>query len=1519
MPGTNRFRLGGAEGDNAYGADLAAAGSSALAGLTLSHRLDVHVTAGPEGVLSGPAIEQLADDLHAAGLSQVGVIELQAGGASHALPKLKAALADRGIRVGYVACLPEKREGVSAKSRQPDTSILKGNADVRFTRTRYDLLPEPPKASLADSGKQPPVTVLAPKPAPKNQIEIDEPQQQQQQQAQNDDLDIEPDPLTTTQDNLDVIEEAPLDNNENEEPKNDPPKTPPHTILNMDALTAALTPLQNTRDLPPVVIQTELAMRGAARALNEAPLDPKARQEFFAAQSTYLREATAHLYSVLQSPRQPMTPSTRTAGIQAATALMSNIVGFTVPTAIASVMPSQYANAGYAAMVAAAAVITPEMVARVTRELGGATAQLRLATKNSSNVGTYKAIAGDLASVMVNVTIYAIANTAFANIPGAETTPVGKSMKALGSGILMSGAGAILSHQFAKRTLYNNAVADAKKLPIAKHNRSMPNGVYLHGEGAWQDRTSAANKALELTSRAVGAVLGAAAMFGVMTGTEYAEEQHGMNPVLKTFVDIMAGVGLFFAIGALVRMGFTKAMNDPDKHANKFGIIGNEIVCKKIEASAMNQFEGKLDEIIVDLEAGNWPQTTKAKYDAMARVLSGEAFRTGDLDALTNDTDALLQQLSRSETYEGFRPDFTLPTGGTVTAMGRLMAVAAESLQIARDSVAKGGALEPELRDVKDRIRDIQSHLIQCMFQLGGSNTDADPRVHDLASKLLPMFAALRKADRMERVSALADKIGESELGNANLKSVFAPLSAPSHNRVKATDMVDYVRRGGPINSKSFRRMIKKIEIAGHYGDAPVASAKLMIARNMLRTPGTPLSADDDRAAATNALDAFAGYEAMNANQKDAAVDRFRQHFMRHRFSAGGLEKRWNDLKQEAARPTGAAAARVVSGAEAALGREFFEALKDEVRSDNPHGSNTLATQMLEGMWNDIEAMPKTHRDLLANVMSVSISPVPIETTTYLQNDIHFHPTSYSGRVNSLPQLVNFMNRNGIERTNGAGIPSQQRNVTAKSRYYQVAKEDISYRSHDEVLARQYQKMPPEQQARIDLAITGIDVTDATMIGQELDVKLRTFPGVFKMVGEVTLKKEIIKDKNPQRAHIYGPATQKLLTESSIRGLPVILHCDRGVPGDKTKYADEVKTAIKQWAKRTTKFGSDPLALAGMDAPKIKPKIIWAHGAGISRFTADGNNHTAELDALLDDNDLKDILSVDLSWDFIAKDMLQNVHDQLEREALSQPMRHGLQTLLKAYDTFAEVGGLSDKTADLGDPNGSSMKRVAANAAAEQYLSALADFKETIRTEMRTDPNLVGRLDRLMSNHGTNGNNWLYVMCKHHDRLMFGTDALSVGIKAHGDAAYAMNARVLNPIYDIIDAVANAEGNSTSGETLAAKYGGVTQDIRHDNYVRFVDDKDLKKRRGAWESYLQTEKPNDWSTTARSHINIKDNDVVGQLRNKYDPDNFEDDDSSTEAVDQTQQQNLQTVIVNDPELFAGQGDLNVVVMGGNQQ
>ena len=97
-----------------------------------------------------------------------------------------------------------------------------------------------------------------------------------------------------------------------------------------------------------------------------------------------------------------------------------------------------------------------------------------------------------------------------------------------------------------------------------------------------------------------------------------------------------------------------------------------------------------------------------------------------------------------------------LPIEGTLVKMADTLAGGGRLVAGGRPGgEARARDISPELKDAKLRIRDLQGLLLQNMFQLGGpAQARAEARVWEAAAALLPLFAALRQADRMELADA---------------------------------------------------------------------------------------------------------------------------------------------------------------------------------------------------------------------------------------------------------------------------------------------------------------------------------------------------------------------------------------------------------------------------------------------------------------------------------------------------------------------------------------------------------------------------------------------------------------------------------------------------------------------------------------------------------------------------------------------------------------------------------------------
>lgn len=1208
-----------------------------------------------------------------------------------------------------------------------------------------------------------------------------------------------------------------------------------------------------------------------------------AQKAYLTARSAYLTLVARHLRQLAEAPQTPVDPSFQRTAVNTLTAVLGNLIGFTLPAALAGVVANKTGselagNATFAASMGAGTLAGTELGVLLGNALGGASVQARLSLPNSANVGALKAIGGDALVQAFSLLVYAIPNVLMAMNKELTETVGGQVGRTASSGLVMGAVVQSTLAGLARNTLTRNGVEHAKDLPETAHNRTIADGVYLREIPATSDRTTPQNKAGEAAAAALAAALGAALVF---LERQFLKPMAGPGSA-RAALDIF-GIGLFFAAAQIGKALYTLAKNDPGRHANKFAIAGSQIATEKIHASSLDRFENLLNELAVDIDKGHHGAAQAASFKDEVAVLTGAVHRgrsdmtkaaalAGKLDTLANE----LMTPARRDTAEAVTPELS----ATIGKIARSLKTAAESLNIASESAPEHGEIQPEIKDVLNRLRDVQSLLLQSQFQLvGNSAQQQDSRVTKITDALLPTFAALRKADRFNLAANFANRVRDFAGGDLVADQVVAALGAKAHSRVLAGDIAELVVRSG--DADNILRMASPLfEQAFQGKPLSLVNSKMLILSNMLHTaqaqPIGSLSVRD------RMEDVFGAKHAHGSKQAVAdGVKNFVEDFRKGNFAAAELQQAYTELNELAAQAgdepgraqddielgtRGAAKARdVLVNFQSSLGSNFVLALQQE---EHPAASSvgaraTNGGAMLNAMWDDINGesgkpgMPAMHRNLLASAMTLELSAEPADASTFRQHDAHFHPTSYSNKINSLIQHVLFMDRNGIEKTNLAGIPSQVRKMTPDAKYYANSTHGVHYRSHDEAIAQQFMALPDDVKPRYDVSMTSIDPTDASNIEFTMNNLIRSYPGVFKSVGETTLIKEIITDKNPERPVIASEATRMLLNASAVRGLPLILHCDRGEPGAKDKHADNVLGAIRAWAGRYEQElpSADPLNKNGAtNVPKIKPKVVWAHGAGISRFTAESSTHTNKLDAMLSEEKLKDVLKIDLSWDFVGFDIMENMHDQMVKERMPAALRDGLQNCLKLYKTFAEEGGLADKADDLGDLNLASVHRVAAEATAEKYFEALADFKVRV-DEAFEKPEVNAAFSRMMRHPGVGGNNWFHIMNKHQDRILFGTDALSVGTKSHGDAAYAMNTRVLNPVYELLDKI---------GEKNPA-LAGISEKIRTSNYMDVFHDPDMAARRKAFEDDLKTENNADHSADARPKAFVADNTVTKEL------------------------------------------------------
>lgn len=238
-------------------------------------------------------------------------------------------------------------------------------------------------------------------------------------------------------------------------------------------------------------------------------------------------------------------------------------------------------------------------------------------------------------------------------------------------------------------------------------------------------------------------------------------------------------------------------------------------------------------------------------------------------------------------------------------------------------------------------------------------------------------------------------------------------------------------------------------------------------------------------------------------------------------------------------------------------------------------------------------------------------------------HDVHFHLTNYVQRGITLGEFLETAG-NEVGRTAVFGIPLQQKWDYFESGerapdYYLHSDAALYYYSFvDAIIAKAYQALPPEDQARFDPMITGFNPTDMYAADHVRRV-LELYPGVFSGIGEFSIHKEFVTSKIAgHAASLRNPALDRVLDFAAEVGLAVILHND-------------VDTVLPTGAAAPVHLE----ALRGVLRTHSDVTIIWAH-TGLGRFVAPAADHVELLDALLSDAAFSHVYC-DLSWDEVAK------------------------------------------------------------------------------------------------------------------------------------------------------------------------------------------------------------------------------------------------------------------------------------------
>ncbi|WP_455220117.1 amidohydrolase family protein, partial [Kaarinaea lacus] len=216
-------------------------------------------------------------------------------------------------------------------------------------------------------------------------------------------------------------------------------------------------------------------------------------------------------------------------------------------------------------------------------------------------------------------------------------------------------------------------------------------------------------------------------------------------------------------------------------------------------------------------------------------------------------------------------------------------------------------------------------------------------------------------------------------------------------------------------------------------------------------------------------------------------------------------------------------------------------------------------------------------------------------------HDSHFHLTNYVQQGISIKDYLAIMG-NRVGRSTLFGIPLQQTWSYQNSgdfapTYYLHSDAPLYYYSFtDAYIARLYEKLTPEQQARLDPMIIGFNPADMYAVDHIRRV-LETFPGVFSGIGEFSIHKEFVSSKVAGNiASLTNPALDRIFEFCAETGLVAILHNDIDMPFAKPDtepvYLTQTKDVLRRHPKAT---------------------IIWAHvGLGRVVYPSKASAHSTE-------------------------------------------------------------------------------------------------------------------------------------------------------------------------------------------------------------------------------------------------------------------------------------------------------------------
>ena len=1218
-----------------------------------------------------------------------------------------------------------------------------------------------------------------------------------------------------------------------------------------------------------------ISARDSLMVISEAaPLDvrQKSLNTFTRANHDYLMAFSSAIHSAKQADGKAVNPSMLNSLANVVLGVANNLA-FTLPVALSTLAPEGLPRAAIAGGMTALGVDIGERFTKITKaQLGIASPSLGLATNSHSINGPFKSIQSKALDQTLGTIVYAVARALLLQINKADGAPSAGSIIyiGLGAALLMNLLKEVTYNTIANQTLAKTGAKDVSELPIMEGSRAQNIAVVYHQQpdnlGTGWTKLDTAKLKASVSMDIIGA-LG-------LAGTSFLTSGIGRG-VGGEVAKIGAQFAAFFYLKDLVETVSLKVALDP--RANPLvNISGMQNLQHFLRESSMESIVSGINHLTDYLNSdADSPDADgmRQQFVQVRNALSlGPLYNPTAAEEYKQGAKALSHAVNALADQSVDNPMIEKAHRHLANALAYLEDIVDDSPRNTTRNVSTNdnlAFLEPAetTENARAHIRLAQAALLH-----GNVAHGSHTAVERIASAVLPVFAALRDYDLNETAKAFVMDLGAYKptgdgARDAVAERFSARLSAQGTNEVSTHVLAKLINQ----MPNTREHALQQLQAVGDGTADNSTKAKVLVVQNIVKGMSSEPSANNPRidvnSIGENVVAALSSVE--NREALDQLVEKMTLALSLNEVSAESVAEQLaplvndqgilDDIEEKNPR-LGAMMKALDKAFPGSPTNKLIVASKEAVR--------TLALDNVE--------IHKKHVELFN--ASVSYSPAfgkglygnsedAVNMNTP-QKDVHFHPTDYDSRRNSDLILSYLMGENAVEHTLYEGIPHTMK---GKTYYDKLIPQSIGDQlrsvitgdnsganllrydtSQDHKLAeslRRTTEKVPDITTKVSMSITGFDINDGKHMTDHMDEMMRTYPELVKSVGEVTLYKEVVSKASAQVPVIDSQATRTLLDATAERGLPLVLHCDVSTPGSKGKFRSELVKVLKEAAGEMNSIEgkispSDKLAMkassGGIEVPPKRLSVVWAHGGGISRYTRAANDHTEQLNKLFDDPALKESLSLDLSWDYVAKNILLNTSDLFIKEEFPQSIVQGLKAVMQSYDSFIAQGGRADEANDGLNKNLAAVHKISTDNLAQLHLEILSDFKSMVKLELDGNPELLKKFTTLMTDHGSKGNNWLNVLASNSERIMYGSDSLTPGSKYHGEMAYALNTKMLYPIYDMFSAVGDelqkAESQGVDAAPISSeKCHKIVADVARDTFDRVIESKDMKDRR---ESFL---------------------------------------------------------------------------------